>query len=70
MEYSLDQYKRNGGKVFTSTDGNKYLCHKSTESIHYLRCVLYRSDCKRSAKLEKVIYPKSEHNHSLQNYDT
>ena len=71
MEYSFDQYKRNTGKVFTSSNGYKYFCHKSIENILYLRCVLFRKDCKGSAKLEKatnLIYPKSEHNHGLQDY--
>ena len=71
MEYSFDQYKRNTGKVFTSSNGYKYFCHKSIENILYLRCVLFRKDCKVSAKLENatnLIYPKSEHNHGLQNY--
>ena len=71
MDYSFDQYKRNTGKVFTSSDGYKYFCHKSKENILYLRCVLFRKDCKGSAKLEKatnLIYPKSEHNHGLQDY--
>ena len=73
MEYSFDQYKRNTGKVFSSSNGYKYFCHKSIENILYLRCVLFRKDCKGSAKLEKatnLIYPKSEHNHGLQDYRT
>ena len=71
MEYSFDQYKRNTGKVFTSSDSYKYFCHKYTENILYLRCALFRKDCKGSAKLEKatnLIYPKSEHNHGLKDY--
>ena len=71
MDYSFDQYKRITGKVFTSSDGYKYLCHKSKENILYLRCVLFMKDCKGSAKLEKaknLIYLKSEHNHGLQDY--
>ncbi|KAI6654464.1 hypothetical protein LOD99_860 [Oopsacas minuta] len=71
MEYSFDQYKRNTGKVYTSSDGYKYFCHKSIENILYLGCVLFRKGCKGSAKLEKatnLIYPKSEHNHGLQDY--
>ena len=69
MDYSFDQYKRNTGKVFTSSDGYKYFCHKSKEI--FSTCVLFRKDCKGSAKLEKgtnLIYPKSEHYHGLQDY--
>ena len=71
MDYSFDRYKRNAGKVFTSSYGYKYFCHKSKENILYLRCVLFRIVCKGSAKLEKatnLIYPRSEHNHGLQDY--
>ena len=50
----FDQYKRNTGKVFTSSDGYKYFCHKSKEKFLYLRCVFFRKDCKGSAKLEKA----------------
>ena len=42
MEYYIDQYRRNGGKIFSSTDGHKYVCHKSKGEVLYLRCALYK----------------------------
>ena len=73
MEFQIDQFRRLGGKVFSSSDGHKYLCHKSKGNILYLRCVLYKKGCKASAKLDKevnLLYPKSVHDHELQEYHT
>ena len=33
MEYTLDQYRRKGGKIVTTSDGFKYICHKSQNNI-------------------------------------
>ena len=71
MEYRTDQYRRNGEKVFSFTDGHKYVCHKIKGNAHYLRCALYKKQCKGTAKLDKeinLIYTKSEHNHEIQEY--
>ena len=64
MECSSDQYKRNCRKFSPRlTVAN---C-QSTESTIYLKCALYRSDCKVTANLEKatnLFYHKSDHNHT------
>ena len=38
MEYTLQEYKRSTGKVFTTTDGHKYIKSKITGDCIYLRC--------------------------------
>ena len=44
IEYSLDQYKRNGGKVSTSSDGYKYLMEHFTPFLNILiNCGLFLS---------------------------
>ena len=55
MEYTLDQYQRKGGKIVTTSDGFKYIYHKSQNNIHYLKCALFRNGCKGSAKLDTEI---------------
>ena len=40
-------------------------------NVLYLRCALYKKQCKGTAKLDKEInlkYTKSEHNHEIQEY--
>ena len=72
MEYTIDQYRRKGGKVITSSDGYKYFCHKSKNDIHYLKCTFFKNGCKGSAKLNIVVnlvYHKSEHNHNVEEYN-
>ena len=34
MEYTLQEYKRNTGKKFTTTDGHKYIKSKITGGLH------------------------------------
>ena len=72
VEYTIDQYRRKGGKVITSSDGYKYFCHKSKNDIHYLKCTFFKNGCKGSAKLiivVNLVYLKSEHNHNVEEYN-
>ena len=75
MEYTLQEYKRSTGKVFTTTDGHKYIKSKITGSYIYLRCVFFKSmKCKATCKLNRdtnLINPLlAQHNHSDAEYDT
>ena len=73
MEYHIDEYRRIGGKNFTTLDGYKYFsCRTKTNSL-YLRCSLFRNGCKGTAKLNfqsDLIHPISQHNHSIEDYCT
>ena len=46
MEYTSDEYKRSVGRVYTTTDENKYIKSKIVVGHIYLKCVLFRSGCK------------------------
>ena len=68
MEYTLDEYKRAVGKVFTTSDGNKYILSKSNVNFVYLRCALFRGGCKGTSKINRerdLITPLNSHNHDL-----
>ena len=47
MEFQLDEFRRHGGKVFSSSDGHKYLCHKSKGNILYLDVFYIKQDVKQ-----------------------
>ena len=71
MEYYLDEYQRKGGKVFVTSDGFKYFSNRTNFNCVHLRCVLFKKGCKGTAKLNtdmNLIYPKSEHNHQIEDY--
>ena len=75
MEYTLQEYKRCTGKVYTTTDGHKYIKSKMTDSHIYLRCVFFKSmKCKATCKLSRdtnLVNPlQGQHNHSDTEYDT
>ena len=73
MEYRLDEYERAVGKVFTTSDGNKYILSKSNVNFVYLRCALFRGGCKGTSKLNRerdLITPLNSHNHDLGAYQT
>ena len=68
MEFTTDEYKRTVGKVFTTSDGNKYIQSKLKGNYIYLRCVLFRNTCKGTSKLNRdtnLITPLKGHNHDL-----
>ena len=73
MEYTLQEYKRSTGKVFTTTDGHKYIKSKITGDCIYLRCVFFKSlKCKATCKLNfdtNLINPMSNHSHSDTEYN-
>ena len=71
MEYTTDEYKRSIGKVFTTSDGNKYIQSKLKGNYIYLRCVLFRRKCKGTSKLNcetGLITPLGQHNHDVDEY--
>ena len=73
MEYTLGSYVGTGGKIFTSSDGFKYLKYKVKETREYLRCVLWKKGCKGTGKLNlesELIHPCSFHNHNIDEYET
>ena len=68
MEYNLEEYQRKGGKIFVTPDGYKYFSNTKK-----LNCVLFKKGCKGTAKLNtdiSLIYPKSEHNHEIEVYQS
>ena len=68
-----EEYKRTIGKVFTTSDGNKYILSKSNVNFVYLRCALFRGGCKGICKLNRerdLITPLNSHNHDREAYKT
>ena len=59
MEYQLGTYRRQSGQVLTTTDEHKYVKRKVTETTVYLRCALFRDECKVTSKLNKEINLKT-----------
>ena len=73
MEYTIGEYIRSKGKVYTSSDGYKYFSSKAVGSKIHLRCTLFMKSCKGTAKLDlevNLLYLKSVHNHPLENYSS
>ena len=73
MEFTLDEYKRSNGKIYSSSDGFKYFSCKIVEKQTYLRYTLFRRSCKGTAKLDQdtnLIHPKSPHNHDVDDYQS
>ena len=73
MEYTLGSYVRTGGKIYTTSDGFKYVKYKVEETRAYLRCVLWKNGCKRTGKLNlesDFIHPCSIHNHDNDAYES
>ena len=52
MEYTIGEYIRSKGKVYTSSDGYKYFSSKDVGSKSHLGCRLFRNSCKGTAKLD------------------
>ena len=73
MDYTLEEYKRFKGKVFTTVDGHKYVRSKVNEEYIYLKCDLFRGSCKGTGRLNRqtnAITPLHNHNHPLADYRT
>ena len=74
MDYTLQEYKRREGKVFTTSDGHKYTRSKITEKYFCLKCALFRqSDCKGTSRLNRetdLITPLAQHHHSTEDYQS
>ena len=74
MEYTLQEYKRREGKVFTTSDGHKYTRSKITEKYLYLKCAIFRqSGCKGTNRLNRetdLITPLTQHHHNNEDYQS
>ena len=73
MEYKLDHFRQSNGKVFTTSDGFKYLRYKVMGNETYLRCVLTKKGCKGTSILNNesnLVTPKSPHNHVFEEYNS
>ena len=71
MGYTIEEYRRTVGKVFTISDGNKYIQSKSKDNFVYLRCVLFRDGCKGTCKLNREsdsVTPLKIHDHNIEAY--
>ena len=71
MEYTINTYKYQRGKIFTTTDNHKYIKYKVKENKAYMKCVLFRNGCKATAKLNlntNLITPMINHNHTTSQY--
>ena len=71
MEYTLSSYRRLVGKVYTTSDGHKFINSKISEKYIYLKCAIFRTGCKGTGRLNRVtdlITPLSPHNHNTEEY--
>ena len=72
MEYTLTHYKQNRGLIYRTSEGHKYLVSRRKGNQIYLKCVLFRSSCKSTAKLSQesnLIILLANHNHEIDNYN-
>ena len=59
------------GKVYTTSDGYKYINSKINEKYIYLKCTIFRSGCKGTGRLNRetdLITPLSQHDHNIEEY--
>ena len=74
MEYTIQDIKRATGRVFTTSDGHKYIKSKTNTKFTYLRCVLFKTfRCKATSKLQHdidMIISMNQHKHSLSEYES
>ena len=59
------------GKVITTADGHNYVHSKMTDDYIYLKCGIFRTDCKETCKLNRIrslITPMKQYNHSVEDY--
>ena len=71
MEYTIGSYKSIVGKVCTTLDGFKFVSSKMNEEYSYLKCAMFRSGCKGTARLNRetnLITPLHEHDHDVEDY--
>ena len=71
MEYTVEEYRRTVGKIYTTSDGHKYIHSKIMEKYIYLKCTLFRECCKGFGKLNRernLISPLNQHNHDIEDY--
>ena len=71
MEYTIGSYKSIVGKVCTTLDGFKFISSKMNEKYRYLKCAMFRSGCKGTARLNRetnLITPLHEHDHDVEDY--
>ena len=73
MEYNTEENRRGGSKTIITSDGYKYFSNRKKSDCVYLKCVVFRNDCKVSPKLNtevNLVYPKSVHNHEVDTYNS
>ena len=62
------------GRVFTTSDGDKYIKSKTNTKFTYLRCVLFKTfRSKATSKLQHDIdriLSMNQHNHGLNEYES
>ena len=71
MEYTIDEYKRSFGKVFTSYDEHKYIQSKPTDKYIFLECAIFRTGCKGTRRINRetnLITPLRDLNHTVNDY--
>ena len=70
----IEDFKRATGRVFTTSDGHKYIKSKTNTKFTYLRCVLFKTfRCKATSKLQHDIdriISMDQHNHGLNEYES
>ena len=74
MEYTIEDFKRTTGRVFTTSEGYKYIKSKTNTKSTYLRCVLFKTlRCKGTSKLQydiDRIVSMNQYNHGLSEYES
>ena len=71
MKYTLSSYRRLVGKVYTTSDGHKFINSKISPKYIYLKCAIFRTDCKGTGRLNRVtdlITPLPPDNHNTEEY--
>ena len=71
MEYTLSSFRQLVGKIYTTSDGHKFINSKICEKLIYLKCAIFRSGCKGTGRLNRetdLITPLSQHNHNIEEY--
>ena len=71
MEYTIDEYKRSFGKIFTSYYEHKYIQSKPTDKYIFLKCAIFRTGCKGTRRIKRetnLITPLRDLNHTVNDY--
>ena len=72
MEYTLTHCKQNRGLIYRTSEGHKYLVSRRKGNQIYLKCILFRSRCKSTAKLSqesKLIILLVDHNDGIGHFN-